>query len=245
MDITQLALTWVGRPNGQKLALICANFISTKVSLSQRKVHAWPGQTESQVDQSLTHGNKGLHTKLANFYRDGASLASWSRKRCKSELLAFSDYQVEEVEKPTVHSMIRWWESLPSTTVVLKLALVACNNPIYWGLLNIFSNKQVAKPAKYTCHQWTDTGTDNIKRLLQTYAGFDPPSISHKLMIRPLFFLQEHWSSFWQTSATLCTNRKQETRKVFIVFEDISSPSKHCMILWPPIRNIQQPKIKY
>ena len=76
MDITQLALTWFQWPNGQKLALICANLILTKVRASQRKVLAWPGQKESQVDQSLTHGNMGLHTKLANFYRDRASLAS-------------------------------------------------------------------------------------------------------------------------------------------------------------------------
>ena len=49
MDVTQLALTWVGRPNG-------ANLISTKVSVSHRKstqVYANPGQTESQVDPSF------------------------------------------------------------------------------------------------------------------------------------------------------------------------------------------------
>ena len=57
MDVTQLALTWVGWPNGEKLALTCVeNLISTKVSASHRKstqVHARPGQTESQVDPSF------------------------------------------------------------------------------------------------------------------------------------------------------------------------------------------------
>ena len=67
----------------------------------------------------------------------------------------------------------------------------------------------------------------DIQRLLQTYAGFDFPSISHKLIICPLFFLQEHWSSFWQTSATLFTNRKQETSNAFIAFRDVFSPTKH------------------
>ena len=55
MDVTQLALTWVGWPNGEKLAStsVSANLISTKVSASHRKstqAHARPGQTESQVD---------------------------------------------------------------------------------------------------------------------------------------------------------------------------------------------------
>ena len=57
MDVTQLALTWVGWPNGEKLAVdLRANLISAKVSASHRKstqVHANPGQTKSQVDPSL------------------------------------------------------------------------------------------------------------------------------------------------------------------------------------------------
>ena len=43
MDITQLALTWVGWPNGEKVALSASHRKSTQV-------HAGPGQTESQVD---------------------------------------------------------------------------------------------------------------------------------------------------------------------------------------------------
>ena len=57
MDVTQLALTWVGWPNGKKLAFhLRANLISTQVSATHRKstqVHARPGQTESQVDASF------------------------------------------------------------------------------------------------------------------------------------------------------------------------------------------------
>ena len=124
----------------------------------------------------------------------------------------------------------RRWESLPSTSVSPEISIVACNYPLLRSLLNV-SNRQVAKPAKYTCHWWTD----NMKRLFQTYAGFDPPSISHKLMICPLLFLQEHWSSFWQTSATLCTNRKQETRKAFIVYENIFSHQNHDPLTSYPI----------
>ena len=48
MDVTQLALTWLGWPNGEKLALF-------DLEQSERKstqVHARPGQTESQVDAS-------------------------------------------------------------------------------------------------------------------------------------------------------------------------------------------------
>ena len=56
MDVTRLALTWIGWPNGEKLAsTYVQNLISTKVSASHRKltqVHAGPGQTESQVDPS-------------------------------------------------------------------------------------------------------------------------------------------------------------------------------------------------
>ena len=53
MDVTQLALTWVGWPNDEKLAL---TLIPTKVRASRRKstqVHARPGQTESQVVPSF------------------------------------------------------------------------------------------------------------------------------------------------------------------------------------------------
>ena len=49
MGATQLALTWVGWPNGEKLALIL-----TKVSANCRKstqVHARPGQTKSKSTQ--------------------------------------------------------------------------------------------------------------------------------------------------------------------------------------------------
>ena len=55
MDVTQLALTWVGWPNGEKLASnLRTNLISTKVSASHRKstqVHPSPGQTKSQVNK--------------------------------------------------------------------------------------------------------------------------------------------------------------------------------------------------
>ena len=58
MDATQLALTWVGWPNGKKKTCVDfrANLILTKVSASHRKstqVHAKRGQTESQVDPSF------------------------------------------------------------------------------------------------------------------------------------------------------------------------------------------------
>ena len=57
MDVTQLALTWVEWPNGEKLALnLRANLISTKVSTNHHKstqVYARPGQTKSQVDPSF------------------------------------------------------------------------------------------------------------------------------------------------------------------------------------------------
>ena len=55
MDVTQLALTWVGWPNGEKLDSR-ANLILTKVSARNRKstqVHASSGQTESQVYPSF------------------------------------------------------------------------------------------------------------------------------------------------------------------------------------------------
>ena len=57
MDVTQLALTWVGWPNGEKLAVTCVEIWSwTKLTASHRKstqVYASPGQTESQVDPSF------------------------------------------------------------------------------------------------------------------------------------------------------------------------------------------------
>ena len=64
MDVTQLALTWVGWPNGEKLASTCVqNLISTKVSASHRKstqVHASPGQTKSFVEPSLQLVSTGV-----------------------------------------------------------------------------------------------------------------------------------------------------------------------------------------
>ena len=56
MDVTQLALTWVGGQTVKNLFDLRENLISTKVSASQRKstqVHARPCQTESQVDSSF------------------------------------------------------------------------------------------------------------------------------------------------------------------------------------------------
>ena len=57
MDVTQLALTWVGWPNGEKNCFdLRANLISTRendLDQSERKstqVHGSPGQTESQVE---------------------------------------------------------------------------------------------------------------------------------------------------------------------------------------------------
>ena len=48
MDVTQLALTWFGWPNGEKLA-------STFVEIVRKstQVHASPGQTGPQVDPSF------------------------------------------------------------------------------------------------------------------------------------------------------------------------------------------------
>ena len=53
MDVTQLALTWVGWPNGEKLALTCVQIRVSATSLKATQVHARPGQTESQVDPSF------------------------------------------------------------------------------------------------------------------------------------------------------------------------------------------------
>ena len=55
MDVTQLALTWFGWPNGEKLASNCVQ-IWSKVSASHHKstqVHARPGQKDSQVGPSF------------------------------------------------------------------------------------------------------------------------------------------------------------------------------------------------
>ena len=60
MGVTQLALTWVGWPNGEKRAsAYVQNLISTKVSASHCKsmqVHERTGQMESQVDPSFQLG---------------------------------------------------------------------------------------------------------------------------------------------------------------------------------------------
>ena len=71
MDVTQLALTWLGWPNGEKFAL---TLIPTKVSASHRKstqVHARPGQTESQVDPSfqLASTRDSVWPGLNTFFR--------------------------------------------------------------------------------------------------------------------------------------------------------------------------------
>ena len=53
MDVTQLALTWFGWPNSEKLG---CKFDLDQVSASHRKstqVRASPGQTESQTDPSF------------------------------------------------------------------------------------------------------------------------------------------------------------------------------------------------
>ena len=55
MDVTQLALTWVGWPNSEKRALISSEF-NIDLDQSHRKstqVHARPGQTKSQVNPSF------------------------------------------------------------------------------------------------------------------------------------------------------------------------------------------------
>lgn len=65
-------------------------------------------------------------------------------------------------------------------------------------------------------------GTYLIVKVNLTYGlmgPFEPPSMSHKLMIFPLFFLHEHWSIFWQTSAKLCAKRNQIARKAFTAVE--------------------------
>ena len=53
MDVTQLALTWVGWLNGEKLALTSVQFDLDQNERKSSQVHASPGQTESQVDSSF------------------------------------------------------------------------------------------------------------------------------------------------------------------------------------------------
>ena len=56
MEVTQLALTWVGWPNGETLALTCVQIWSKWAQLSHPKstqVHARPSQTEPQVGTSF------------------------------------------------------------------------------------------------------------------------------------------------------------------------------------------------
>ena len=70
MDVTQLALTWVGLPNGEKIDL-SANLISTKVSASYRKstqVHARPGQTKLQEDPGFQLTCVYLRLRLARAF---------------------------------------------------------------------------------------------------------------------------------------------------------------------------------
>ena len=59
MDATQLAMTWVEWPNGEKTCVhLRADLISTTASASHRKstqVHGSPCQTELQVDPSFQH----------------------------------------------------------------------------------------------------------------------------------------------------------------------------------------------
>ena len=50
MDVTQLALTWVGWPNGEKVALTSSKFDLSQSEPKSSQVKARPGQTESQVD---------------------------------------------------------------------------------------------------------------------------------------------------------------------------------------------------
>ena len=58
MDFTQIAMTWVVWPNGEKVVLTCVQMIviSTEVRASHRKstqVRASTDQTESQVCDSI------------------------------------------------------------------------------------------------------------------------------------------------------------------------------------------------
>ena len=52
MDVTQLALTWVGWPNGEKHAStnLRANWISTKVSAESSQVNTSARKAKRQVD---------------------------------------------------------------------------------------------------------------------------------------------------------------------------------------------------
>ena len=50
MDVIQLALTWIGWPNGEKLTAGTGGTKVSAVHYKSMQVHAGPGQPESQVD---------------------------------------------------------------------------------------------------------------------------------------------------------------------------------------------------
>ena len=63
MDVTQLALTWVGWPNGKKLTSTCEHKLT--------QVHARRGQKESQVDSILRLVSESIRHPTRFFvYRD-------------------------------------------------------------------------------------------------------------------------------------------------------------------------------
>ena len=71
MDVTQLALTWVGGQTVKNLFDLHANLISTKVSASHRKstqVHARPGQTESQETQVFSLRLRTMQRLVARIF---------------------------------------------------------------------------------------------------------------------------------------------------------------------------------
>ena len=53
MPVTQLALTWVGWPNGENLHWLSGKFDLDQSERKSTQVNARPGQTESQVDPSF------------------------------------------------------------------------------------------------------------------------------------------------------------------------------------------------
>ena len=53
MDVTQLALTWVGWPNGENLRRLACKFDLDQSEHKSTQVHASPGQKKSQVDPGL------------------------------------------------------------------------------------------------------------------------------------------------------------------------------------------------
>ena len=73
-DVTKLALTCLGWPNGEKLALACVDLDQSERKSTQ--LHARPGQTESKVDPSF-------------------QLAS----TCDSVWPGFKDYTTSDIEK--------------------------------------------------------------------------------------------------------------------------------------------------